>query len=81
MTARACDRTFLSPYPGRRPIPLPQHVPAAAVPLPPLPGIPDAYRHACFTRVLRMFGEHGAVTLGLFREGADGFPAARRRHG
>ncbi len=55
------------------PIPLPQFVPAAAVPLPPLPGIPDAFRRAGFTRVLRMFGEHGAVTHGVVRDQADGF--------
>jgi hypothetical protein len=55
------------------PIPLPQHVPAAAVPLPPLPSMPEAYRRAGFSRVLRMFGEHGAVTHGMLREEADGF--------
>lgn len=55
------------------PIPIPPHVPAAAVPLPPMPAIPDAYRRAGFTRVLRMFGEHGAVTYGLVRDEPDGF--------
>ena len=55
------------------PIPLPQHVPAAAVPLPPLPPLPEAYRQAGFSRVLRMFSEHGAVTHGVLREEPDGF--------
>lgn len=55
------------------PIPLPQHVPAVAVPLPAMPEIPENYRNAGFTRVLRMFGELGAVTHGVVREEADGF--------
>ena len=55
------------------PIPLPRHVPAVAVPLSPLPALPLAYRQAGFSRVLRMFGEHGAVTHGVLREERDGF--------
>jgi hypothetical protein len=55
------------------PIPLPQHVPAVAVFLPPTPAIPENYLQAGFTRVLRMFGEHGAVKYGIMREEADGF--------
>lgn len=55
------------------PNPVPQHVPAAAVPLPPLSEMPHAYRRAGFTRVLRMFGGHGAVTHGSAREESDGF--------
>lgn len=55
------------------PIPLPQHVPAAAVPVSPLPAVPEAYRAAGFHRVVRMFGEHGDVAYGVLREEVDGF--------
>ena len=55
------------------PIPVPHHVPAVAVPLPPLPSIPEAFAQAGFTRVLRMFGEHGSVSHALVREEPGGF--------
>ena len=55
------------------PIPLPQHVPAVALPLSPRPPLPEAFRRAGFQRMLRMVGEHGEVSHGALREEADGF--------
>lgn len=55
------------------PIPLPQHVPAVAVPIPPLPPVPEHYRQAGFTRMLRMVSAHGQITHAAMREEPGGF--------
>lgn len=57
------------------PAPRPEHVAAAALPLPATPTIPTALREVGFHRVLRLFGDHGEVGFTFLRADEGGFTA------
>ena len=61
------------PPPLEWPSPGVETTPAVAIPLPPPPALPDAYRAAGFTRVVRLVGGYGHVHHGFLRQEGEGF--------